>query len=56
MDAIVNIEPHVVGALTRAGKLTGFGVGFQMPDTVGQQVSVTDKNGNCNMGTGSDNV
>ena len=52
MDGIVNIEPHVTGALTSASKLTGFGAGFQMPDTVGYQVSVTDKNANCNMGTG----
>ena len=47
MDSIVSIQPRVIG------KLTGFGVGFQMPDTVGYQVGVTDKNGNCNMGNGS---
>ena len=52
MDGIVNIEPHVTGAPTSSSRLTGFGVGFQMPDTVGHLVSVADKNGNCNMGTG----
>ena len=47
MDSIVSIQPHVIG------KLTGFGAAFNMPDTVGYQVSVADKNGNCNMFKGS---